>query len=99
VKLGYKLMLGVAAIGVASAASFPGELGALYRDSYPTDWTKRQALDVCERTSATFVRFLRSEREECYSRLRNATELGDRSGMWSKHDRGPQLAQVPPTHR
>ena len=93
-RVGYKLLLGAAAIGIATASSFPGEISALYRSSFPSEWTKRQALAVCEQTNATFVRYLASEREECYSRMRNTAALGDRTGMWSRHDRGPQMAQT-----
>lgn len=87
----FKIILGAAAIGAATAASFPNEISSFYLGAHPSDWTKRQALAMCEQTSSTFVRFLASERENCYSRLRN-TALGDRSGMWSKHDRGRKLA-------
>jgi hypothetical protein len=90
-RIGYKALLGVAAIGIATAASFPSEIGAFYRDAHPTEWTKRQALATCEQTSSTFIRFLPSDREECYSRLRNSA-VGDRTGMWSKHDRSHKLA-------
>ena len=92
-KLACKIMIGAAAIGVASAASFPGELGALYRGSYPNDWQKRQALEMCERTNSTFIRFLPSEREACYSRMRDATSLGETSGIWSRHDRSSLPAE------
>ena len=93
-RFGYKLLIGAAAIGVASASSFPNEISAFYRASFPAEWTKRQALAVCEQTNATFVRYIASEREECYSRLRNAAALGDRTGIWSRYDRGPQMAST-----
>jgi hypothetical protein len=94
-----KVMLGFAAVAVASAASFPNELGALYLG--PTSWQKREALSMCQQTNASFVRFLASDRENCYSRLRTAT--GARTGVWSRHDRERQLAdaahQTPATLR
>lgn len=90
-KVGYKVLLGAAAVAVASAASFPNEFGALYLG--PTSWQKREALMLCQQTNSTFIRFLASEREHCYSRLRNAVEV--RTGLWSRHDRGPrQLAEA-----
>ncbi len=99
-KIGRKMLLGTAAIALASAASFPGEIGAFYRGSYPTDWSKRQALSVCELTNATFVRYLASERADCYARMRNTVALGDRTGVWSKHDRARgQLAQAMPSYQ
>lgn len=90
-KLRYKVLLGVAAVAVASAASFPNELGALYLG--PTSWQKREALTLCQQTNSTFIRFLASDRENCYSRLRTA--VSERTGLWSRHDRGlRQLAQA-----
>ena len=87
-KLRYKVLLGFAAVGVASAASFPNEFGLS-----TTTWRQREALSLCQQTNSTFVRFLASDRENCYSRMRTAIEL--RTGMWSRHNRGPQqLAQV-----
>jgi hypothetical protein len=87
----YKALLGAAAVAVAGAASFPNELGALYLG--PTSWQKREALSICQRANATFVRFLASDRDNCYSLLRNA--LDERTGLWSRHDRGQrQLAQA-----
>jgi hypothetical protein len=92
--LGRKFLLGAAALAIASAASFPNELGMLYRDSYPTTWQQREALSVCQQNSATFVRFLPSDRENCYSRLRSSS-VGERTGLWSRHDRTPrQMAQA-----
>ena len=91
-KLRYKVLLGLAAVGIASAASFPNEFGLS-----PNSWRQREALSVCQQANSTFVRFLASDRESCYSRMRTA--VGVRTGLWSRHDRGArQLAQVtPPT--
>jgi hypothetical protein len=87
-KLRYKVLLGGAAVAVASAASSPNEFGL-----GPSSWRQREALSVCQQTSSTFVRFLASDRENCYSRMRTAVEV--RTGLWSRHDRGPrQLAQI-----
>lgn len=88
-----KLLLGSAAIVLAGAASFPGELRSLYRGSYPSDARKRDALAACQLNSPSFIRFLASEREDCYARMRTA--VGEHSGTWSKHDRrSTHLAQV-----
>ena len=87
-KLRYKVLLGAAAVAVASAASFPNEFGLS-----TTTWRQREALSLCQQANSTFVRFLASDRENCYSRMRTAIEV--RTGMWSRHDRGEQkLAQV-----
>ncbi len=43
--------------------------------------------------AAPFIRFLASDREDCYARMRVA--VGDNTGVWSKHDRGTMhLAQL-----
>ena len=87
-KLRYKVLLGCAAVALASAASFPNEFGL-----GPSSWRQREALTLCQQANSTFVRFLASDRENCYSRMRTA--VGVRTGLWSRHDRGPrQLAQV-----
>jgi hypothetical protein len=89
-KLRYKVLLGVAAVGIASAGSFPNEFGLS-----TTTWRQREALSLCQQTNSTFVRFLASDRDNCYSRMRNAVEV--RTGMWSRHDRRPQqMAQLAP---
>ena len=87
-RLRYKVLLGVGAVAMASAASFPNEFGILG----PTSWQKREALSMCQQTNASFVRFLASDRENCYSRLRSA--MGERTGLWSRHDRERQVAQA-----
>jgi hypothetical protein len=88
-----KLVLGAAAVMLAGAAAFPRELAALYQDSYPTDARKREALAQCQLTTPSFIRFLPSDREECYARMR--TTVGDHGGTWSKHNRGGvHLAQA-----
>jgi hypothetical protein len=86
-KARYKILLGGAALALASAASFPGAMNVFYPNTYPSDWAKRQALATCERTSSTFMRFLASERQDCYARMRDAAAAADVSGIWSKHDR------------
>lgn len=89
-RLRYKIVLGIGAVAMATAASFPNELGTLYMG--PTNWQKREALTVCQQTNSTFIRFLASDRDNCFSRLRNA--VAERTGLWSRHDRGPrQMAE------
>jgi hypothetical protein len=90
-KMRNKILLGFASVAVASAASFPNELGAFYLG--PTSWQKREALAACQQTNSTFISFLASDRDNCFSRMRNAG--GERTGLWSRHDRSPQkLAQA-----
>ena len=85
-KFRYKVLLGAAALAVAGAASSPNQFGL-----GPASWQQREALSMCQRTNASFVRFLASERDSCYSRFRGAVD--ERTGLWSRHDRGPrQLA-------
>jgi len=83
--LAKKLVLAAAAAVLASAASFPHQLAAIYQLSYPTDARKRDALQLCQQNSGSFVRFLASDREDCYRSMRVA--VGDNTGVWSKHDR------------
>ena len=82
-KLRYKVVLGFGAVAIASAASFPNEFGLSN-----ANWRQREALSLCQQSSSTFVRFLASDRDNCYSRMRTA--IGVTTGMWSRHARGPQ---------
>jgi hypothetical protein len=81
-----KLALAAAAVVVATAASFPGEWGDLYRGTFPNDLRKREALDACAAQSASFMRFLASDRENCYRQLRGLGIAATNSGTWSKPD-------------
>ena len=81
-----KIALGVAAVVMATAASVPGQFGDLYRGTYPSDLRKREALDACAAQSSTFVRFLASDRENCYRQLRGLGIAATNSGTWSKPD-------------
>ena len=88
-----KIGLGVAAAVLATAASFPHQLAAIYQSSHPTDARKREALQLCQQNSGSFIRYLASEREDCYRSMRVA--VGDNTGTWSKHNRNPmRLAQL-----
>jgi hypothetical protein len=62
---GYKLLIGAAAIGVASASSFPNEISAFYRASFPAEWQKRQRLPSASRPTPLSSAISASEREEC----------------------------------
>ena len=85
-KLVSKLALGAAAVVVATAASFPGELGDFYRGIHPSDMRKREALDACAAQNSSFMRFLASDREDCYRRMRGLDAAANNTGTWSKPD-------------
>ena len=92
-RLAQKLVLSAAAVLLASAASFPHQIPATYQVSYPTYARTLDALQLCQQQSGSFIRYLASEREDCYARMRVA--VGDNTGVWSKHDRSTMhLAQV-----
>ena len=80
-KLRYKVLLGAAAVVVAGAASSPNQFGL-----GPSNWQQREALSMCQRTNSSFVRFLASDRDSCYSQFRSAVD--EHTGLWSRHDRG-----------
>jgi hypothetical protein len=89
----YTLMLGAAAVMVATAASYPEKVG-MYRDTSPNSLRQREALDLCAQQDRSFVRFLASDREECYRQMRGVGAPANYSGVWSKPDRlHPQFAQ------
>ena len=88
-----KLIFGAAAVITATAASAPNQLSDLYNGTYPTTLRQRQALDLCAAQSREFVRFVASDREECYRELRGLGAAANYSGVWSKPDRlHPQYA-------
>ena len=93
-KLISKIALGVVAVVVATAASFPSELGDLYRGIHPNDLRKREALDSCATRNPSFIRFLASDRETCYQQMRDIGVAANYSGTWSKPDHNhPQFEQ------
>ena len=85
-KMVTKLALGAAAVVVATAASFPGPLSEFYHGTFPNDLRSRQALDFCAAHNASFLRFLASDRENCYRQMRNLVAASNNSGTWSKPD-------------
>ena len=89
-----KLAIGAAAVVVATAASFPGPLSDFYRGTFPNDLRKREALDACAAQNASFLRFLASDRENCYRQMRGIGATANNSGSWSKPDHNhPQFEQ------
>jgi hypothetical protein len=82
-----KLLLGAAAVVVATAASFPSQLGELYNGTRPSETAKREALDACQANNPSFVRFFASDREACYAQMRTVGMPANFSGTWSKPDR------------
>jgi hypothetical protein len=81
-----KLLFGAAALVTATAATFPHEIGA-YLGTYPQDVLKREALKICQENNPSFVRFLASDREQCYQQMRPFAMPATFSGVWSKPDR------------
>ena len=89
--LSNKLLLGATALVIATAASFPPELGDHYLGTYPQDIRKQEALKVCQ-NNPEFVRFIASDREQCFARMRVVGMPGAYSGVWSKPDRAHMQA-------
>ena len=82
-----KFLFGAAALITASAASFPQGLGDRYFGTYPQDIHKQEALKICQQEKLSFVRFLASDRDECYREMRPVGMSASFSGVWSKPDR------------
>jgi hypothetical protein len=89
-----KIALGAFAVLTATAGSFPHGIGDIYLGTYPRNILQREALKVCQETSLSFVRFLASDRDQCYREMRGVAMPATFSGVWSKPDRQHmQLAQ------
>jgi len=89
----FTLMVGAVAVMVATAASYPEKVG-MYRDTSLNSLRQREALDLCAEQDPSFVRFLASDREDCYRQMRGFGAPANYSGVWSKPDRAhPQFAQ------
>ena len=86
-KTSTKLLLGAVAVLTATAASAPAQLSDLYNGTYPSTLRQREALDLCAAQNPSFVRFLASDREQCYREMRNIGTNATFSGLWSKPDR------------
>jgi hypothetical protein len=87
-KLIYKIALGAAALVTATAATFPHGIGDVF-GTYPESVEQREALKLCQANNPAFLRFLASERDQCYRQMRPVTGMpATFSGVWSKPDRG-----------
>jgi hypothetical protein len=82
-----KIALGAFAVLTATAASFPHGIGDMYLGTYPQDILKREALKICQENSQSFIRFLASDRDQCYRQMRTVGMPAAFSGVWSKPDR------------
>ena len=82
-----KFLLGGAALLIATAASFPNELGDRYLGTYPQDARKRESLKICQQNNPEFVRFFASDRNACFNQMRGVGMPRTYSGVWSKPDR------------
>ena len=82
-----KIVISAAAMLSATAASFPHGIGDMYLGTYPQDVMKREALKICQENSMSFVRFLASDRDQCYRQFRTVGMPATFSGVWSKPDR------------
>jgi len=58
----------VALVSFAGVAYWPALLSS-YREAYPAEAVKSEALRACSAESATFIRFFAGERDECYRRV------------------------------
>ena len=65
-----RLMLALIVVGAgAFAAMNPGGVKAFYRDIYPDDPAKRQALELCFMQDHKFNRLDAGQRDACYQRM------------------------------
>jgi len=63
------LVAGVVVAAGGFAAMNPGVVKAFYRDIYPDDPARRQALELCFMQDHKFNRLDTGEREACYKRM------------------------------
>jgi hypothetical protein len=77
-----KFLLGIAAVVVATAATFPMQFSDLY---HPQDLAQREAINACQQNSPSFVRA--SHREACYAQMRIIGTPRTFSEVWSKPER------------
>ena len=82
-----KMLFGAAALATATAASFPQGFGDKYLGTYPRDLRQQQALRTCQQEGPSFIRFLASDRDQCYREMRPVGMTAGFSGVWSKPDR------------
>ena len=63
--------LSLMVLGGAGGAVYRGDLVQNFRDAYPSDMFKQDALRRCTRMDASFSKFSSSDRDNCYrSQLR-----------------------------
>ena len=82
-----KILFGVAALAGATAASFPHGFGDISFLSPSREVRQREALKLCQEQSQSFLRFLASDRDQCYRDMRGVGTTATYSGVWSKPDR------------
>jgi len=73
--IAHKFLLAIAALLVAGTAAFPGEVAGFYRSGYPADPMKAEALQLCQQSNPSFVRFLESDRAACYAEMKKAARI------------------------
>ena len=86
-RLFHKMLFSAAALATATAASFPQGLSDRYLGTYPQDLRRQEALKLCQEESQAFIRFLASDRDQCYREMRPVGMTAGFSGVWSKPDR------------
>jgi hypothetical protein len=82
-----KMMFGAFSLMTATAASSPHAITEMYLGSDQYDIRKQEALKLCQASSQAFVRFLASDRDQCFRQMRGVGTAGTYSGVWSKPDR------------
>ena len=86
-KLITKLAFSAAALVTATAATFPHGIGDMF-GTYPESIQQREALKLCQANNPAFLRFLASERDQCFRQMRPLAGMpATFSGVWSKPDR------------
>ena len=81
-----KIAFGAAALVTATAATFPHGFGEMFGANESIE--QRQALKLCQANNPAFLRFLASERDQCYRQMRPLAGMpATFSGVWSKPDR------------
>jgi hypothetical protein len=67
-KLIHKVALGAAILVTATAASFPHGIGEMLGAATET-FQEREALRLCQAQDPAFIRFVSSQRQDCYRRM------------------------------
>jgi hypothetical protein len=86
-KLIHKFALAAAVLVTATAATFPHGIGEVFGTA-PDTVQQREALKLCQTDNPAFMRFLASERDECFRHMRPLSGMpATFTGVWSKPDR------------